>query len=97
MANHRGKKFTTARELHERDMKDPEYRKAYEALEPSFALYEELIRARIEKKVTQKELAEKMGAHQSAIARFESGKTNPTLAFAARLAQALGVRIRIMP
>lgn len=93
----KGKKYTSVRDLHERHMKDPGYREAYKAAEAKLAIYDRLIRMRIERKLTQKELAKKMGAHQSAIARFESGTTEATLGFAVKVAQALGVQIKVVP
>lgn len=89
------KKYTTLDELHEKWMKDPEYKKAYDDLEFEFALIDAIIRSRIEKGITQKKLAEKMGTKQSSIARFESGTYNPTLAFVKKLAHAVGVKIRV--
>lgn len=56
-------------------------KKAYESLEVEFKIYNALVKARIEKKLTQKQLASKLGIAQSALARFESGRTNPTLSF----------------
>ena len=91
----KGKKFTTFRELHAKSMKDPAYKKAYDALEFEFALISAIIRARSEKGVTQKMLAEKMGTKQSSIARFESGTYNPTLAFIQKLVNALDIKIKV--
>lgn len=41
------------------------------------------------KGLTQKELADKVGTQQSAIARLESGKDIPSLTFLMRVAEAL--------
>ncbi|MEJ2362663.1 MAG: helix-turn-helix domain-containing protein [Gammaproteobacteria bacterium] len=70
---------------------DPEVRKQYDALETEFALAREILELRIEQNLTQKELAERMGTSQPAIARVESGNyRNVSLAFIRRLAEALG-------
>ncbi|MDR3546803.1 MAG: helix-turn-helix transcriptional regulator [Candidatus Pacebacteria bacterium] len=45
--------------------------------------------------MTQAEIAEKAETTQSAIARFESGRTQPTLAFMRRVAEALGKQFEI--
>jgi transcriptional regulator with XRE-family HTH domain len=50
---------------------------------------------RIKGEMTQAQLAEKMGTKQSAIARFESGRSNPTFDFIQRLATALGLKLSI--
>jgi DNA-binding XRE family transcriptional regulator len=68
--------------LLEEKLKEREFRKEYESLEKEFALAEEVIKLRHEKNMTQKELAEKAGTSQPAIARLESGKyTNITMSF----------------
>jgi ribosome-binding protein aMBF1 (putative translation factor) len=43
--------------------------------------------------ITQKELAERMGTTQSAIARLEGGGTNPSAELLQRLGHALNVRL----
>ena len=89
------KDMTTFDEYLNEQMKDPEFRREYEALEPEFALYEMLIEARVKKGFTQEQLAKKMGTKQSAISRFESGRVSPRWDFILKLTQALGARIKI--
>ncbi len=76
-------------------MKDPEFRKADEALNFEFAIRDVLFEMRMKGEITQAQLAEKMGTKQSAIARFESGRSNPTLDFIQRLADALGLKLGV--
>ena len=45
--------------------------------------------------MTQEALAKKIGTKQSAIARFESGKTNPTISFLSNIAEALGGELTV--
>jgi ribosome-binding protein aMBF1 (putative translation factor) len=90
------KKYVSFDEVHVQDMKDPEYKKGYEALRPRYALIGELVRLRNEKGLTQKELAQRLGMQQSAIARFEAGVLNPSFDFVSRLTTALGMRLRIV-
>jgi DNA-binding XRE family transcriptional regulator len=89
-------KRKTVAQIHKEWMKDPAYKKAYDDLELEFTLISALIKNRIEKGITQKELAEKIGTKQSSIARFESGHYNPSLAFTQKLARALGARVVIV-
>ena len=46
-------------ELHKKWMKDPEFRREYEKLEPEFQIARALIDARVKKKMTQAEIAKK--------------------------------------
>ena len=76
-------------------MKDPEFKRAYDDLEFEFQLIRALIHARAEKKLTQRELARKIGVAQSALARFESGRTNPTLSFLKKVTAGLGLKMTV--
>ena len=62
------------KELHKKWMKDPYYRKEYEALEEEFALAAEVAKARSRAGLSQVELARRMKTTQSTIARLESGR-----------------------
>ena len=48
-------------------------------------------RARIEKGLTQEELAERAGTSQFYVSSLEAGRRNPTVVMVFELAQALGV------
>ena len=72
-------------------LKDPKLRAEYDKLQPQFAI----LRARIEKRLTQEELAKKIGTKQSVISRLESGRANPSVAFLKKLAQALNSHLEI--
>jgi len=76
-------------------LKDPEFKAEYDRQQPEFALIQALIDARIKKGVTQDKLAKKLGTKQSAIARLESGRANPSVAFLKKLAQALNSHLEI--
>ncbi|MBA7586043.1 hypothetical protein ES708_28039 [subsurface metagenome] len=82
-------------ELLKQQMKDPLFRKAYEAYEEEFEIAIEVIKLRKKAKLTQKELAEIVGTSQPSIARLESGEyRNLTLSFLRRVGKALGVTTR---
>lgn len=66
-------------ELHKRWMKEPSYRRAYQALEDEFAVAKAVIGARNRAGLTQMELAQKMGTTQPVVARMESGRIRPSL------------------
>ncbi|MDO8576314.1 MAG: helix-turn-helix transcriptional regulator [bacterium] len=90
-------KFITHEELHRRLMKKPGFKKAYDDLELEFAIIGAMIDARAKRGMTQEKLAKKIGTKQSAIARFESGRSNPTLAFVQKLSDALNLKITVAP
>jgi len=74
---------------------DPELRKEYEALASQYDIIDAVIAARIEKRMTQAELAERADTKQSNISRFESGNYNPSVEFLQKIAEALGKRLEI--
>ena len=81
---------------HEEQMaKGPEYAAAYRALQPEYDIIDALITARAEGNLTQRELAERCGMRQSALARIESGTANPTLKTLKQLAEGMGKELRI--
>lgn len=71
-------------------LKDKEVYREYKKLEPKYRLISQLIGARLKKGLTQKELAERIGTKQSAIARIESGSANPSFNFLEKITRALG-------
>jgi len=76
-------------------LKDKKIKQAYDDLGPEFALIEIIIKKRIEKGLTQKQLAKKIGTKQSAISRFESGTYNPSFSFLQKIAGALDTRLKV--
>ncbi len=76
-------------------LKNPRFKKEYDRLEPEFAIIKAVIEARIKKGITQEKLAKKMGTTQSAIARLESGKANPSVSFLQKMAQAIDSKLEI--
>ena len=82
-------------DLHKKRMKEPKYRRAYEALEEEFVLESAVIDARNRAGLTQKELAKKMGTTQPVVARLESGRVRPSMRTLERLAEATGSRLLI--
>jgi ribosome-binding protein aMBF1 (putative translation factor) len=76
-------------------LKNPEFKKAYDALEPEFALANALIGMRVKRGLTQAALAKKMGTKQSAIARLESGTYNSSLKMLEKVAKALDAKLTV--
>jgi len=82
-------------DVKKRFLADPEFRKEYEALGPEFELIESIIKRRGELKMSQEELAAKVGTGQAAVSRLESGNANPTLASLVEIAEALDASLHI--
>ncbi|MCG8485168.1 MAG: helix-turn-helix transcriptional regulator [Clostridia bacterium] len=76
-------------------LKDPEFYKEYKALEPEYEIIKQILKARSELNLTQKELAERIGIKQSNISRLENGNYNPSLDFLKKVAQGLGKELHI--
>src|SRR4030065_145343 len=70
-------------------LKDPEFKKEYEKLEPEYRIIRQILALRRKKNLTQEQLAELTGAKQSSIARIESGRHNPSLRLLEKIAQVL--------
>ena len=83
------------KEVKKRFLSEPEFRREYEALGPEFELVESIIKRRIELKMSQEELAAKVGTGQAAISRLESGNANPTLASLVEIAAALEADLHV--
>ena len=57
--------------------------------------FRQIFEKRLQKGLTQKELAQKIGTKQSAISRLESGKANPSLLFLQKIAKALHSNLEV--
>ena len=89
-------KKTSYNEFLQEQLQDPELKREYDSVEVEFALAREIVSLRQQRNLTQRELAEKAGTSQPAIARVESGNyRNLSLSFIRRLAEALGAEPEI--
>ncbi len=89
------KKWISHKELHKRWMKNPKYRYEYEKLAPEFEIARQIIDARIKRKITQEELAKRMGTGQAVISRLEGANAKPSLSLIQRLADALNLKVEL--
>ncbi len=90
-------KFISHKEFKRESLKKPGIKRAHKELELEleFKILDALVRTRIEKRLTQRELAERIGVAQSALARFESGRGNPTLSFIQKVTSGLGLHLTV--
>ena len=82
-------------ELRKSWMNDPEFVREFDALEDEFAMAAAFIKARAKSGLTQAQLAERMGAKQSYVARLESGRMLPSVRTLQKFATATGTKLRV--
>ena len=76
-------------------LKDPEFRAEWDALEPELQIVRAMIDAREKKHLSQKELSNLTGISQADISRLENGNANPSIRTLQRLAAGMGMRVKI--
>lgn len=91
--------ISSLKDLARRLEKEPEHRKEYRRQTPYHDLLLDIIRQRKELGITQKELAERAGMHQSQLSRIENAKHDPRLSTIIQIAEALNMRVdmRLVP
>ena len=76
-------------------LKDEEFRKEYEAIQPDMDVIRAIVDARTSQNLTQKELAERTGINQADISKLENGTRNPSVNLLKRLAEGMGMALKI--
>lgn len=87
-----GKNF---RETLNEQLRDPEFKAEWDALEPERQIMRAIIAGRDRQDITQKQLSEATGITQADISRLENGTGNPSLRTLKRLAEGLGMNLRV--
>lgn len=85
----------TLQEYKDEKMKDPEFAKAYEEVQPEMNVIRAIIDARTSQNLTQKELSIRTGIDQAEISKLENGTRNPSIKLLRRLADGLGMVLDI--
>ena len=80
----------------EEQLKNPDFKAEYDALEPEFAIIHAIIEARKNSGLTQKQLSERTGIAQGDISKIEKGNANPSLNTLKRLAKAMDMKLKIV-
>lgn len=84
------------KKVKEQWLRDPEVREHYDKMKSEFQIAEEILKARSKAKVSQAELARRIGTKSTAISRIESpnyGKASITML--KKIANALGCELQI--
>lgn len=85
----------TLNEFMAEQLKNPEFREEYDKIQPELDVIRALVEARISQNLTQKELAVRTGIDQADISKLENGTRNPSLNLLKRLADGMGMVLRI--
>lgn len=83
------------KEYLDRQLQNPEFCKEWQNLEPEYNMMQAVIDARKKSNLTQKELSERTGINQADISKIETGNANPTLAVLKRLADGMGMVLKL--
>ncbi|WP_252191302.1 helix-turn-helix transcriptional regulator [Ruminococcus sp. MCC718] len=76
-------------------MQNPEVKAEYDALQPEYDIIQTMIDARVQQNMTQKDLSARIGITQADISRTENGTRNPSLNMVKKLAQGLGMQLKL--
>ena len=87
--------MTDFKEFLEEQKMNPEFKKEWDALEPEYQIIKAMLDTRNEKSMTQKQLADITGIPQADISRLENGNANPSLKTLQRLAEGMGMKLKL--
>ena len=76
-------------------MQDPELVREYEAIQPEMDVIRAIVNARTSQNLTQNELAKRTGINQADISKLENGTRNPSVNLLKRLAEGMGMSLKI--
>lgn len=83
------------KEFKQEQMKNLEFAKEYEAIQPEMDVIRAIVDARTSKNLTQKQLAERTGINQADISKLENGTRNPSVNLLKRLADGMDMVLKI--
>ena len=76
-------------------LKNPDVKKEWDDLQPEMDVIRAIVEARTSQNLTQKELAERTGINQADISKLENGTRNPSVNLLKRLADGMGMMLKI--
>lgn len=88
-------KLLTFDQYFKNSLNDPEFKKLWKQSKPKYELSRQLIKKRLEKKMSQGELAKKSGTTQAVISRLENSTFNPTVELLERVSAGLGSKLTL--
>ena len=78
-----------------KQLQNEDFRKEYEAIQPEMDVIRAIVEASTSQNLTQKELAERTGINQADISKLENGTRNPSVNLLKRLADGMGMMLKI--
>ena len=87
--------MSSYKDYKKRALQNSDVKSEYDALEPEYDIIQAMINARVQQNLTQKDLSERTGITQADISRIENGTRNPSLSMVKKLAQGLGMQLRL--
>ena len=90
-----GMAMSSYKDYKKRALQNPEVKAEYDTLQSEYDIIQAMIDARVQQNMTQKDLSAKTGITQADISRIENGTRNPSLSMVKKLAQGLGMQLKL--
>ena len=90
-----GMAMSSYKDYKKRALQNLEVKAEYDVLQPEYDIIQAMIDARVQQNMTQKDLSAKTGITQADISRIENGTRNPSLSMVKKLAQGLGMQLKL--
>ena len=88
-------KLLSFEQFFEESLKDPKFKKLWEKSEIEYQLSRQIIKKRLDKKISQQELARRAKTTQNIISRIENSNFNPSLNLLKRISVGLDSKLNI--
>ena len=85
----------TFKDYKKQQMQDTELGREHEAIQPEMDVIRAIVNARTSQNLTQNELAKRTGINQADISKLENGTRNPSINLLKRLAEGMGMNLKI--
>ena len=85
----------TFEDYKKQQMQDPELVREYEAIQPEMDVIRAIVNARTFQNLTQNELGKRTGINRADISKLENGTRNPSVNLLKRLAEGMGMSLKI--
>jgi ribosome-binding protein aMBF1 (putative translation factor) len=88
-------KATDFQDMLKKELKNPEFKKYYDEYGRQLEIAYQILKLRKKKKISQAQLAKKIGTKQSNIARMEAGQQNFSIDILGKIAEALNCKLKV--